>query len=580
MTNKILITSALPYVNNVPHLGNIIGCVLPADVLARYYRQKDDTDVLYICGTDGYGTCTEMKAREEGIAPRELCDKYFPLHKEIYEWFGINFDYFGRTSTPDPRADATHIHTQIAQDIFIKLANNGFLIEMEITQLYCNELSMFVSDRYVVGECVHCGYDRANGDQCDGCGRLLDANALINPVYKPNPAYKLVGQQTEHLFLNLPALIEQLTEWYAIVRDGWSKVATDVTNGWYDIGLEPRCITRDIKWGTPIPDTDAFGDKYRNKVMYNWFDAPIGYISITATHTRVWKEWWRNDNVRLIQFLGVDNVLFHSIIFPASLLGTISDENSDNKYTLVKNLNASRYLNYNGGKFSKSGKVGIFGDDAMSSGIPADVWRFYLLYRRPETCDTEFTWEDFQTNINNILIASFGNFVNRVLTLTYRTFDHFTPPLILNKFREIDQQYIDYTNEKLSTYRNLMEHEKLHKALDTLIDITREGNRYLVACVPWKLWNPYPKRGRAVINVSRDRAGSILNVALHVVATLGNVIIPFLPMIGNKILTYIGGEYHYNEVKLNILNSELVSPEILVSPLTNALITKLKNKYN
>lgn len=570
MVDKILITSALPYVNNVPHLGNIIGCVLPADVLARYNRQQG-RDVLYICGADEYGTCTEVRAREEGVLPRELCDKYLPLHKEIYEWFNISFDFFGRTSTPDPLHDIDWIHTQIAQDIFIKLADNGFLIEQEITQLYSEDLQTFVSDRFVIGTCPHCGYLKANGDQCDGCSQLLNAIELVDPKYKLDVSFPLIKRITEHLFLDLPTLTELLTDWYDVVKPDWSKVATDVTDSWLVTGLKPRCITRDIKWGTPVPDTKAFGDKYSNKIMYNWFDAPIGYISITAQHTPTWRDWWLSDNVRLIQTYAKDNCPFHTIVFPSSLLGT------GDKYVLAENMNASHYLNYQGGKFSKSNGIGVFGDDAMESGIPADVWRFYLLIQRPEDSDTEFTWDDFQAKINNILIANFGNFINRVLSMAYKTFDGVVPPL--DRIEDDDQQYIDYSNEKLSIYHDLMDKGKLRDALGVLLNITRKGNKYLVATEPWKLWNPYPKKNRPVIDVDRDRAGTVLNVALHIVATLSRAINPFLPTVGDRILAYVNNGYHYNDVRLGVLTGDLVQPKILVRPLSNKLIAALKFKH-
>jgi methionyl-tRNA synthetase len=412
MAKKVLITSALPYVNNVPHLGNIIGCVLPADVYSRYCK-LNGKDVLYICGTDEYGTCTEIKAREEGLTPKEICDKYYKIHKQIYDWFQIKFDYFGRTSTADPQKDLDWIHTVISQDIFRKVVDNGYVIEKKVEQLYCVELETFVADRFVIGTCpkAECGYEKAKGDQCDKCGTLLNAVDIINPVYKLDSKYKLIKKKTEHLYLDIPKIEGKLREWFNSTNSSWAKNAISITQSWFNEGLKPRCITRDLKWGTPVPDTKTFGDKYKDKIMYNWFDAPIGYLSITANHTENWSNWWMNpDEVELVQTYSKDNIPFHTIIFPATLMAT-----GDN-YTLVTKVASCEYLNYEGGKFSKSENTGVFGDDAMTSGIPSDIWRFYLIIQRPEGKDTEFSWLDLQAKYNGELANNLGNLMYRVHT--------------------------------------------------------------------------------------------------------------------------------------------------------------------
>lgn len=335
MKKKRLITSALPYVNNVPHLGNLIQ-VLSADVFARYCRSAG-YETLYVCGTDEYGTATETRALEEGISPKELCDRFHAIHTEIYEWFEIQFDKWGRTSTPE--------HTRITQDIFLKLDRNGYIKERTIQQLYSEKSDMFLADRYVRGTCPHCGYEDARGDQCEHCGKLLDPTELIDPRSAIDGSTPVL-RETKHLYLDLPALLPKLKAWMekASVEGRWATNAIRMTESWIRDGLRERCITRDLKWGVPVPKPG-----YENKVFYVWFDAPIGYISITATYTDRWEEWWKNpDEVELYQFIGKDNIPFHTVIFPSTLLGT------GEEWTLLKTMSSTEYLNYESGKFSKS----------------------------------------------------------------------------------------------------------------------------------------------------------------------------------------------------------------------------------
>ena len=372
---KILITSALPYVNNIPHLGNIIGCVLSADVYARYRRLNND-DVLFICGTDEYGTATETKAKEQNMTPREICNKYHKIHKEIYDWFNINFDIFGRTSNDDP-TDTNWSQTKLCHDIFNKLVDNNLIYEKEIEQLYSEDLNKFCADRYIKGTCPTCNYNDANGDQCDKCGKLHAATDLINPYYKLNPEFKLIKKKSSHLFLKLSVLQDELKDWFNRNDGSWTNVADAITKSWLNDDLHDRCITRDLEWGTPVPDTKKFGNKFKDKVFYVWFDAPIGYISITANKLDNWTNWWKNEDVKLVNFMAKDNVPFHSIIFPACLIGT-----KDN-YNLVNTIAAVDYLNYEDKKFSKSNNTGVFGDDAKNSGICSDMWRFHLIRVRP-----------------------------------------------------------------------------------------------------------------------------------------------------------------------------------------------------
>ncbi|KAF7506186.1 hypothetical protein GJ744_012166 [Endocarpon pusillum] len=397
---NVLITSALPYVNNVPHLGNIVGSVLSADVFSRYNKARG-RPTLYVCGTDEYGTATETKALEEKVTPEELCRKYNRIHADVYEWFGIAFDIFGRTPTRQ--------HTEISQDVFTKLYRNGFLEEKWTEQPYCESHNRFLADRFIEGTCPTCGYEDARGDQCDKCGVLLDDPLdLIKPRCKVDGATP-VRRRTKHTFLLLDKLqprIEEFTK-LSTEKGAWSRNGRIITESWLKKGLKDRGITRDLSWGVPVPLPE-----YENKVLYVWFEACIGYPSITANYTPEWKQWWHNpDEVKLYQFLGKDNVPFHSVIFPGCQMG------SGDNWTMLHHLSATEYLNYENGKFSKSRGVGVFGNNAKDTGVPPDVWRYYLIKNRPETGDTQFEWQAFIDGNNSELLAKLGNFVNRIIKL-------------------------------------------------------------------------------------------------------------------------------------------------------------------
>ena len=433
---KILITSALPYVNNVPHLGNIIGCVLSADVFARYCRSSGK-ETLYICGTDEYGTATEIKALEEGVTPLEICDKYHKIHKEIYEWFGIAFDYFGRTSRP--------VHTKITQDIFLKLHGNGHVVEEEVEQPYDEKAKLFLADRYIEGTCPFCKSEQARADQCDKCGKLLTFAELINPISRVSKTKPLL-RKTKHLFIDLPGIEEKLSVWIEkSAKEGkWSSNTYNIAKAWLKEGLKKRAITRDLKWGIPVPLAG-----WEGKVLYVWFDAPIGYISITADYFKEdevkWKDQWQNpENTLLYQFMGKDNVPFHTVIFPSTLIGT------KEHWTLVHHLSTTEFLNYEGGKFSKSRGIGVFGNDAIESGVPADVWRYYLLVNRPEAADTNFTWKDFGEKLNNELVANIGNLVNRTLVFAQNNFDSVIPESKATDLADADTVFIAEQKQKIS----------------------------------------------------------------------------------------------------------------------------------
>ena len=500
---KRLITSALPYVNNIPHLGNLTQ-VLSADVFARFCRSKG-YETLYICGTDEYGTASETRALQEGVTPRELCDRYHAIHRDIYKWFNISFDYFGRTSTP--------LQTEIVQHIFNEVDKNGYISEKESEQLYCPECKRFLADRYVTGTCPHCGDTGARGDQCDKCGTLLDPTELIDPkcsVCGHTPELK----KTKHLYINLPKALPLLQKWMdkASVEGFWAKNAIQITNSWIRDGLQERCITRDLKWGIPVPK-----EGFEDKVFYVWFDAPIGYISITANATENWEYWWRDpENTELFQFIGKDNIPFHTVIFPSSLLAT------GEKWTMLHHMSSTEYLNYEGGKFSKSRGIGIFGNDVQETGIKADVWRFYMFYNRPEKQDFTFTWKDFQEKINKELIGNLSNLVNRTLTFVKRFYDGNLGEGVLDQ--ELKAQIIEKEKEITDSLERAEERDAL-RAIFALSDI---GNKAFQASEPWKLRNE-----------DSERAKAILRTLVYLIRDLGVMVTPYMPSTGEKILAFV-----------------------------------------
>ena len=504
--NNILITSALPYVNNVPHLGNIIGCVLSADVFARYCRLQQ-WNTLYICGTDEYGTATETKAAQEGLTPQQICDKYNKIHSDVYNWFNISFDYFGRTTTAQ--------QTKISQNIFWDLYNNGYLLQQTVEQLYCQHCQRFLADRFVEGICPLCNFDDARGDQCDKCGKLINAVELKSPRCKIC-SHCPIHKHSQHLFIDLdklqPRLREALDELYK--GRGWSDNAKSITETWLRDGLKPRCITRDLKWGTPVP-LEGFTDK----VFYVWFDAPIGYLSITANYTDQWEQWWKNPNhVQLYNFMAKDNVPFHSVVFPSCLLGT------NDTYTIVNHLNATEYLNYESGKFSKSRGVGVFGDQAAQTDIDADVWRFYLLYMRPESQDTHFSWNDFMLKNNSELLNNLGNFINRSLKFVAKTYDKVIPE---SQPTDVEFRLMMLVNQEVDHFIDEMMQVKIRDNLKRLLHVSRLGNQYLQENQPWKLI-----KGN---NEEKVRASTVTHIAANLSCLLSILIRPYMPNTSNRI---------------------------------------------
>eukprot|EP01097_Dermamoeba_algensis_P012060 TRINITY_DN963_c0_g1_i1.p1 TRINITY_DN963_c0_g1~~TRINITY_DN963_c0_g1_i1.p1 ORF type:complete len:744 (-),score=226.90 TRINITY_DN963_c0_g1_i1:66-2297(-) len=551
---NVLITSALPYVNNVPHLGNIIGCVLSADVFARYCRLRGH-NVLYICGTDEYGTATETKAMEEGVTPQQICDKYHVIHAEIYKWFGCSFDHFGRTTTKQ--------QTDIAQDIFLKLHKKEFVYEDEIEQLYCSGCDSFLADRYVEGTCPHCAYEDARGDQCDVCGKLLNPTELKDPKCKrcrsktgvPPPEVR----KTQHLFLDLPKLKDPLESWFKGTSAAWSANSQQITSSWLK-DLKGRCITRDLKWGTPVPL-----ERFKNKVFYVWFDAPIGYLSITANYTTEWEKWWKNpDQVELFQFMGKDNIPFHTVMFPSCLLGT------GDPYTLLKTISTTEYLNYEGGKFSKSRNTGVFGNDAIKSGIPVEYWRFYLLMIRPETSDSVFKWDDFAAKINDELLKNVGNFINRALKFISSNFGNKIPGV--TTLTEAEEKLFEKISEQLVDYIKAMEAVSLKEGLRIAMGISQLGNQYFQANQPWELVKTDQNRCKTVVNVGANLS--------HLLATL---LEPYVPSLSEKIFKQLKSQPQQISEKFNHLalleGHELGDVQPLIQKLDDKVLQVCKATY-
>lgn len=518
---NILITSALPYVNNVPHLGNIIGCVLSADVYARFCRGQG-YNCIYVCGTDEYGTATETKAIEEGMSCQELCDKYHAIHREIYEWFDIKFDYFGRTPT--------RYQTEIAQDMFHQLRQNGFLEDKTIEQLYSEPLKKFLADRYVTGICPKCGYEDARGDQCDACGSLL------NPTELKAPKCALTGstpvlKSTNHVFLDLPKLQERLTKYIerSTSAGAWSTNCMAVTKAWLEQGLKPRCISRDLKWGTPVPM-----DGFRDKVFYVWFDAPIGYISITAGYCGDdWKAWWKPSEyfastskipeVEMTQFMGKDNVPFHTLIFPACQIGT------EQPWTMMNSISVTEYLNYEDGKFSKSRGVGVFGNDAKETGIPVEVWRYYLLSMRPESQDSAFQWDDFAAKNNADLNDNLGNFINRTLKFVFARFGAAVPGIEKAAGNPTVAGHLETHGNKVAQlvqgYNEMMEAKKMRQALSMAMQVSKAGNIFFQETEIWK-----------VIKEDEAAGAAYISACVGTVAVMATLLEPFMPSFTVKLL--------------------------------------------
>ena len=528
---KRLVTSALPYVNNIPHLGNLIQ-MLSADVFARFCRSRG-YETLYVCGTDEYGTATETKAQEDGVSPRELCDHYFEEHRKIYEWFAIDFDIFGRTSNEEC--------TEITQMLYRRLEENNLIKEKTGKQLFCPKCRRFLADRYVSGVCPKCGSDKARGDQCDACGALIDPTELKDAKCTVCGAEPEV-RETKHLYIDLPALAGRLEKWMedASVRGRWSENAINITKAWIRDGLAERAITRDLKWGIPVPRAG-----YEDKVFYVWFNAPIGYISITkqladelsasGRESFDWKSWWRSEasggegnsaassDVELFQFIGKDNIPFHTVIFPCTLLGSETREDSEGGWTKLFHMSSTEYLNYEDGKFSKSRNIGVFGSDAIESGIPADAWRFYIFYNRPERQDFQFTWKDFQEKLNSELVGNLGNLVNRTLLFVNKYYGGKIPQ------GAEDKELWEKVRALEAKITENLEWANLKDSFHQIFEISDICNKAFQAAEPWKTRVSEP-----------EKAERLIYNLCYVIKDIMIMLQPYLPQYARKVMSYFG----------------------------------------
>lgn len=506
-----LITSALPYINGIKHLGNMVGSMLPADVYSRYLRQRGH-DVLYICATDEHGTPAELAAKEQGLPVAEFCAQAHDAQKAVYDGFALAFDYFGRSSSPQ--------NVEITQHFARRLNENGFIEERAIRQVYSPADGRFLPDRYVEGTCPHCGYDKARGDQCENCTRVLDPTDLINPRSAISGSTDLEVRETKHLFLLQSKLQHEVEEWVSRHEADWPQLASSIARKWLTEGLHDRAITRDLDWGVPVP-ADTWPDlAAEGKVFYVWFDAPIEYIGATKEWSdldpdhRDWKSWWYEADtgenpVRYTEFMAKDNVPFHTVMFPATELGVREP------WKKVDYVKAFNWLTYYGGKFSTSQKRGVFTDQALDI-LPADYWRYFLIANAPESDDSSFTWEHFTATVNKDLADTLGNFVNRVLSFSKKRFGEEVPAG--SAPGEAEARLGEQIAELLAEYEAQMEALQFRKAAAALRALWSAGNSYLEEKAPW-----------LEIKTDKDGAALTLRTAMNLIHLYAVVSEPFIP---------------------------------------------------
>jgi methionyl-tRNA synthetase len=512
--SRILITSALPYINGVKHLGNLVGSMLPADVFARFQRARGN-ETLYICATDEHGTPAELAALEAGQDVATYCAEQHEIQKELGEKFGLSWDFFGRSSRA-PNHELTQHFARV-------LWQRGHLEVRTTKQVYSNAEKRFLPDRYVIGTCPHCGYERARGDQCENCTRVLDPADLINPRSAVSGSSEIEIRDSAHLFLQQSQFVDELRRWIDSHRGEWPALVTSIANKWLDEGLHDRGITRDLEWGIAVPD-DIGDGKLKGKVFYVWFDAPIEYIGATkewadANGTgEVWRSWWYGEatkNVTYYEFMGKDNVPFHTVGFPVTILG------SGEPWKLVDRIKGFNYINYCGGKFSTSQKRGVFMDSALEI-LPADYWRYYLMANAPESSDSNFTWEHFAGVINKDLADVLGNFVNRVTKFCTARFDGRVPGA--GSYGEEEAALVRELDARIKAYTEYLEATEFRKALGELRAIWVAGNEYLTRAAPW-----------TAIKTDPVRAAAGVRMGLNLVHLFGHLSWPVIPAAGRRI---------------------------------------------
>jgi len=561
---RTTVTAALPYANGGVHIGHLAGVYVPADIYVRYLRLKN-REVAFICGSDEHGVPITIRAKKEGITPQDVCDRYHKLIKDSFEEFGISFDIYSRTTS--------ETHNKFASDFFRKLYDDGKLVEQESEQYYDEEAHQFLADRYIMGECPHCGNPNAYGDQCEKCGSDLSPMELKNPHSTISGSQPVI-KRTKNWYLPLNDYQEWLKQWILTDHKEWRPNVYGQCKSWLDMDLQPRAMTRDLDWGIPVPVQGAEG-----KVLYVWFDAPIGYISNTKElcekdpeHFGTWQKWWQDPETRLVHFIGKDNIVFHCIIFP-TMLKTHGD------YILPDNVPANEFLNLEDDKISTSKNWAVWLHEYLRDFEgKQDVLRYVLTANAPETKDNNFTWKDFQERNNSELVAVYGNFVNRALQLTKKYWDGVVPAC--GELEEIDRQTIQEfkdVKEKVEAYLEIF---KFREAQKEAMNLARIGNKYIAETEPWKLWKTDPKR-----------VETILYISLQLVANLSIAFEPFLPFSSKKLREMINmTEYDWSELGSTDLlpaGKQLAKPELLFDKIDDEAIeaqlhkleeTKMANK--
>ena len=538
-----LVTAALPYANGGVHIGHLAGVYVPADIYVRYLRLRG-RDVLFICGSDEHGVPITIRAKKEGVTPQDVCDRYHKLIKESFEKFGISFSIYSRTTSD--------VHAKTATEFFEKLYEKGEFIEQESEQYFDEEAKTFLADRYIKGECPHCGNPDAYGDQCEKCGKDLSPTELINP-HSTISGSKPVLRTTKHWYLPLDKAQPWLEKWILADHSDWRSNVVGQCKSWFDMGLKPRAVTRDLDWGIPVPVEGAEGT-----VMYVWFDAPIGYISNTRELLpNDWEKWWKSQYTRLVHFIGKDNIVFHCIVFPAML-------KAEGSYILPDNVPANEFLNLEDDKISTSRNWAVWLHEYVEE-FPRkqDVLRYVLTANAPETKDNNFTWKDFQARNNNELVAVYGNFVNRALVLTQKYFGGKVPPC--GELTEQDKEIIAEFRDVKTKVEELLEKFRFRDAQKEAMNLARIGNKYLADSEPWKVFKTDPKR-----------VETILNLSLQLVANLAIAFEPFLPFSSEKLRSMINMPDlkwdNLGQTDLLAAGHELNKPELLFEKIEDEVV--------
>lgn len=516
---KVLVTSALPYANGPIHLGHLSGAYLPADIYVRYKRLNGD-DVIYICGSDEHGVPITISADKEKVSPQVIIDRYHYQNKKAFERFGMSFDNYSRTSLP--------VHHETAKEFFLEFYNRGLLIEKKSLQFFDDKANMFLPDRYVEGTCPKCGNTEARSDECEVCGSLYDPSELLNPKSKISGSTPTL-KETSHYYFPLgkyqPALEKYVDEMNA--KYGWKDNVLQYCRGWFKDGLKDRAITRDLDWGIKVPVEGAAG-----KVIYVWFEAVLGYISSTKELSQIknqpelWKKYWQDPNTKYIAFIGKDNVVFHTIIFPAILMAW--NEGNNEKYCLPQNVPANEFLNFEGKKFSKSRNWGIDVDEFLDLFAP-DLLRYTLAANLPETRDTDFYWKEFQLRNNSELADILGNFINRTFTFVFKHFDGKVPSL--GKLEKIDEEMLKEISEYPQRVANLFERYRIRDGVNEIMNLARDGNKYFNDTEPWK-----------TVKSDKERCGTTLNICLQTIYTLAELFSPVLPFSTEKLFIMLNSK--------------------------------------